>query len=62
MKFILVLSSLLLANLIHASEIKEEEGVLVLTKANFKEALKNDFILVEFCEYTAAISDNYPHD
>lgn len=51
MKLLFVLSALLLVNLIHASEIKEEEGVLVLTKGNFKEALKNDYILVEFCEY-----------
>lgn len=30
-------------------EIKEEDGVLVLTKGNFKEAIeKNDFVLVEF--------------
>lgn len=36
---------------IHAEEIKEEEGVLVLTKGNFKDALeKNDFVLVEFCK------------
>lgn len=37
---------------IHAEDIKEEEGVLVLTKANFKEALeKNEFVLVEFCKF-----------
>jgi protein disulfide-isomerase A1 len=34
-------------------EIKSEDGVLVLTKANFKKAVAdNEFILVEFCEYT----------
>lgn len=36
---------------IHAEDIKEEEGVLVLTKSNFKEALENnEFVLVEFCK------------
>lgn len=34
-------------------EIKSEDGVLVLNKANFKKAVAdNEFILVEFCEYT----------
>lgn len=33
-------------------EIKSEDGVLVLNKANFKKAVAdNEFILVEFCEY-----------
>lgn len=51
MKFVFSIVLLLIVNLINADEIKEEEGVLVLTKANFKEALKSDFLLVEFCEY-----------
>lgn len=50
MKLILSIVLLLCANFIHA-DIKEEEGVLVLTKANFKEVLKNEFVLVEFCKY-----------
>lgn len=51
MKVILSILLFVLVGLIHAEEIKEEEGVLVLTKGNFKEATeKNDFVLVEFCE------------
>lgn len=33
-------------------EIKVEDGVLVLTQNNFKQAITdNEFILVEFCKY-----------
>ena len=36
----------------HSADIKDEEGVLVLTKDNFDGALSdNKHILVEFCEY-----------
>jgi hypothetical protein len=38
-------------NFISSADIKEEDGVLVLTKGNFKEALeKNEYVLVEFCK------------
>lgn len=34
-----------------ATEIKDDNGVLVLTKDNFKAATTdNDFVLVEFCK------------
>jgi len=33
-------------------EIKEEEGVLVLTEKNFEHAVTNNkYVLVEFCKY-----------
>lgn len=52
MKLVFSLVLLLFVNFISSADIKEDEGVLVLTKGNFKEALeKNDFVLVEFCEY-----------
>ena len=36
---------------VHCVEIAEEEGVLVLTEANFDQALAdNQHILVEFCK------------
>jgi hypothetical protein len=51
MKLVFSIVLLFFIGAIHCDEIKSEEGVLVLGKANFKEALKNEFVLVEFCKY-----------
>lgn len=52
MKLLFSILVLCFVGVIHAEDIKEEEGVLVLTKTNFKEALeKNEFVLVEFCKF-----------
>lgn len=54
MKFLRELCFLLVAtvSIICADEIKTEDGVLVLTKDNFKTAIgDNQYVLVEFCKY-----------
>ncbi len=53
MKCLLILATTLLISQLVVSEtkIEEEENVLVLTNANFDEAIKaNKYILVEFCK------------
>jgi len=51
MKFLLVLSALLVACQVINASIEEEEHVLVLTTSNFDEAVKaNKYFLVEFCK------------
>ena len=55
MRSILFLCLSLLA-IARAGEITEEEGVLVLTKDNFQQAITdNTFVLVEFCKLNAII-------
>lgn len=50
MKFLTILCGLFV--LATAEEIKTEDGVLVLTKDNFQEAIKaNEYVLAEFCKY-----------
>lgn len=51
MKYVVVLV-LCLASFGYA-KIETEDDVLVITKANFKEALEqHDYILIEFCKFT----------
>lgn len=54
MKFLCSLLLVATATLgVYADEIKTEDGVLVLTVDNFKQAIaENEFVLVEFCKYT----------
>lgn len=53
MKFLATLCVLLsVAAAFCEEEIKLDEGVMVLTKANFKQAIAdNSYVLVEFCKY-----------
>lgn len=49
MKLLVSLLLIIALNYIHCDDIKEDNGVLVLTKSNFKQALEsNEHILVEF--------------
>lgn len=54
MKFILV--SMILVGLVFADspvdKFVQEENVLVLKSDNFEDALKLDFVLVEFCKFS----------
>lgn len=55
MKFSVVLSLTFLV-FAFAEDVKDEEGVYVLTDKNFDEFVtENDFVLVEFCKYPARL-------
>lgn len=59
MRWLCVLLAVLVAGSL-AEDIKEDEGVLVLTKGNFKQAIEtNEFVLVEFCEYNFYITNRF---
>ena len=56
MKLAISLVTILVAtgiNLCLCDEIKTDEGVLVLTKSTYDQALAdNEFVLVEFCKFS----------
>ena len=55
MKFSVVLALTFLA-FAFAEDVKEEEGVYVLTEKNFDGFVKeNEFVLVEFCKYVCLV-------
>lgn len=46
-----------ISTIVFCDEIKDEEGVLVFTKDNFKTGITdNEFVLVEFCKYSDVTS------
>jgi len=46
-----------LSTSVFCDEIKNEEGILVFTKDNFKTGITdNEFVLVEFCKYSDVAS------
>lgn len=50
--------SLLVIAVYTMEEIKTEDGIFILNKSNFNTATTdNEFILVEFCEYTLKYRD-----
>ncbi len=62
MKFLVSLLLIIALNYIHCDDIKEDNGVLVLNKANFKQAVDgNEHILVEFCEYLCPYRSYHPY-
>lgn len=52
MKLLFTVCLAIAALTVSATEVKDDNGVLVLTKDNFKGVTTdNDYVLVEFCKY-----------